>query len=296
MAWLLSGAGVLLTFLIGPQANSENARLLLVGVGVALTTVGLAAAAGSQVMERQDRRPDRYRGPSPVLTFLAYFFAVTLVGLVALGLGFDGDADPASFAAVTAIQSLAYVAVVSLFVVRTGALSWAEMGWPTWVGREPAQVLGSIATAAVLMVPVTFAVLIFGGIVGTLLGTEPPDVLPEAQSSLDVLIVAIGAAVLAPIGEEVLFRGLAISAWRRDLGERSALVRSSVFFALVHILNVTTSDPADGLSQAALTVTVILPVGFVLGWMFLRRGLAGAIAAHATYNLILLGLTFAAAA
>ena len=97
-----------------------------------------------------------------------------------------------------------------------------------------------------------------------------------------------------PIGEELFFRGYALTAWMRDLGERSA------------------SDPLDGLlracphrhpdldpfvggaKQATLVVLVIAPVGLVLGWLFLRRGLVAAIAGHAAFNLVgVLGLLIA---
>ena len=50
--------------------------------------------------------------------------------------------------------------------------------------------------------------------------------------------MVLGAAVVAPIAEEIFFRGFALSAWQRDLGPRPALVRSALFFALVHIANV----------------------------------------------------------
>ncbi len=85
-----------------------------------------------------------------------------------------------------------------------------------------------------------------------------------------------------------------LTAWLRDLGERSALIRSSVFFALVHIANITTSDFREGLGQVVLTTVVILPVGYVLGRLFLRHGMAGAIAGHVTYNSLLLTLALIA--
>jgi membrane protease YdiL (CAAX protease family) len=68
-----------------------------------------------------------------------------------------------------------------------------------------------------------------------------------------------------------------------------------VFFALVHIANIREGF-WTGLGQAALTIAVILPVGFLLGWLFLRRGLAAAIAGHIAYNGLLLALALAAGA
>ena len=42
-----------------------------------------------------------------------------------------------------------------------------------------------------------------------------------------------------------------------------------------------------------LQVAVILPIGLVLGWLFLRRGIMASIAGHVTYNGILLALLVA---
>jgi len=126
--------------------------------------------------------------------------------------------------------------------------------------------------------------------VATLLGVEAPQVLPPPETAADLLAVAIAAAVLAPIGEEFFFRAFALTAWLRDLGARSALIRSTAFFAVVHLLTITTTDFVTGLLQAILVLTVIVPVGFVLGWLYLRRGLVAAITGHFAYNGILLAL------
>ena len=77
----------------------------------------------------------------------------------------------------------------------------------------------------------------------------------------------LAAAVVAPIGEEAFFRGFALTAWWRDLGPRSALIRSALFFAVVHILNIEVApdQAGTGLAQALLAFLVILPLGVVLG-------------------------------
>ena len=127
-----------------------------------------------------------------------------------------------------------------------------------------------------------------------------PETLPDAHGSTEALAVVLAAVVVAPIGEEAFFRGFALTAWLRDLGERSALIRSALFFAIVHILNirVAAADQASqGLGQALLQFAVILPLGLALGWLFLRRGIVASIAGHMTYNgflLVLLALSRAA--
>ncbi|MFN8623135.1 MAG: CPBP family intramembrane glutamic endopeptidase, partial [Chloroflexota bacterium] len=88
----------------------------------------------------------------------------------------------------------------------------------------------------------------------------------------------------------LFFRGFALTAWARDLPERSALIRSAVFFAVIHIANISATSFSEGARQAVLQVVVIGPVGFVLGWVFLRRGIMASIAGHVTYNGMLLVL------
>ena len=296
VSWVLSVGGLLLVLLVGPMASSEAARLLLVGLGAIVLTVGLASACGYQVVQRRDRPPERYRGPAPLLVFATYFFALALVGLVVVLSGVVDPAEPLGFLVIGSLQALGYAVIVWLFVVRTDALSWRRMGWPTWRGAHLREVLGGIGTAVAVMLPTTFVMLILGGILGFLLGVEAPDVLPTPGDSLEALAIATAAAVIIPTGEELFFRGFALTAWLHDLGPRSALIRSSVFFALIHIANITTDSFAQGAAQALLQSAVILPVGSVLGWLFLRRGMSGAIAGHVTYNSTLLFLSLLVAA
>ena len=192
------------------------------------------------------------------------------------------------------VQAAGYVLAVWLFAVRTDALSWREMGWPTWRSAQLGAILRSAGTATAVMLPVTFGLVIVGGVVGLLLGVDAPQVLPLSETPLDGLMVTLAAAIIIPVGEEVFFRGFALSAWLRDLGERSALIRASLFFAFVHIANIAGVDFATGLSQAVLQMVVLIPVAFVLGWLFLRHGLAAAIAGHITYNSLLLTLAYLA--
>jgi membrane protease YdiL (CAAX protease family) len=76
-----------------------------------------------------------------------------------------------------------------------------------------------------------------------------------------------------------------MTAWLRDLGPRSALIRVTVFFALVHLLNITSATFEEGARQAILEIAVIGPIGFALALLYLRRGLIASIAGHAAFNL-----------
>lgn len=293
-SWVLSVGGLLLLLLIGPMASAELVRLVFVSLGAILLSVGVAAACGYQVLERRDRASERYRGPAPVLVFLTYLAAVMVIGLVAVFAGLADRDDSLGFLAIGSLQAAGYAVVVWLFVVRTGALTWPQMGWPTWPGGGPREVLRGIGVAVAVMLPTTFGLVILGGILAAILDVEAPSVLPTPSSSAEAVAIAAAAALVIPVGEELFFRGFVLTAWLRDLGPRSALLRSTVFFALIHIFNITTDSFAEGAAQAVLQTAVILPVGFILGWLFLRLGMAGAIAGHVTYNALLLFLTLLA--
>ena len=263
-------------------------RLLLLAALVP-TALGLSSAAGYQVIARAQRPASEYRGPSPLILFgLQLVLANVLAGaLLLLGLP-DLGSSSIAFLAIATTLALSYLVVVSLFVVRTGALSWQELGLPT--GAPFGRVLTDAGFGALTMLVLWVPVTILAALLAVLLGTGTANVVPEPSNLTDFLLLALGAAVLVPIGEEVFFRGLALTAWLRNRGVRSALIRSTVFFALVHSLNINVEPGPgaawDGARQALLTVVVIAPVGLALGWLFLRRGLVAAIAGHASFNFI----------
>jgi membrane protease YdiL (CAAX protease family) len=290
VAWIMALGGLTLTLLIGPMASSDVARFLLVTGGALVTTLGLAAGAGSQILDRRDRHPERYRGPAPLLVFFCYFFALALFGVLLSTAGVVDLEAPAGFLAVGIVQLLGYAAVVWLFAVRSGALTWSDMGWPTWSGRGLGPTMHAIGVAVAVVLPATFGILVISGVLAMLLDVQAPDVLPTPDTSAEALAVAAAAALLVPIGEELFFRGFALTAWMRDLGPRSAIIRSSVFFALIHIVNISTDRFDEGLAQVILQTAAILPLGLLLGWLFVRYGMAAAIGGHVTYNSLLLFL------
>lgn len=293
--WLLSLIGFGGLF-IAVQAEPPASAVLALG-SLILLGLGLAAAMGYQLLARADRHPSLYRGPSPLLLFGEVLVVSALASAV---LGLFGIVDPLrpfGFLAGLLVVAASYLVCIWLFVERSGALSWADMGWPTRSPGLLARSARAASEAIVVMLPATLGVLVLGAIMATILDVEAPQTLPEPSTSAEAGAVALAAALVAPLGEEVFFRGFALTAWLRDLGARSALIRSAVLFAAVHIVNITVepSEAGRGAAQAVLEFTVILPLGFALGWLFLRRGLVGSVAGHVTYNGILLVLLALAA-
>lgn len=87
-------------------------------------------------------------------------------------------------------------------------------------------------------------------------------------------LMVIALVVLAPIGEELIFRGLVLRALRRRLAFFPAALISAVLFAAAHL-------EAWVIWPRALSLVVL---GLALAYLFRRYGLFAAIAAHATVN------------
>lgn len=292
VGWIASVMGASLLF-VSLAANVPGAGQWLFLAGLVVLAVGLVGAAGSQAIER-GRRPDlAYRGPSPVLAFLVVV-ALTVVGLVIVlaplaALGLDAQSPLATVVNLLLTTAL-YVGVIRLLVVGPGALSWREMG----VVRPDARAAMDLAAGAVLAIPVLVVTLALGLLLGRFL-EPPPPVLPPATDVIGLLANLVAAAILAPVGEELFFRGFTTTAWARAAGPTAAILRGAVFFALAHVVTMLDVSFATGAQRALYSFLALLPVGIALGWVYLgRRSLYAAIGLHAAFNAIQLLLLAAA--
>jgi membrane protease YdiL (CAAX protease family) len=152
---------------------------------------------------------------------------------------------------------------------------------PPWrralaVGFRPIDLIG---------IPIGFGVQLgFGLIVLVIVDVlefDPPTqgIVEEAVGAiggLERLLVFIGAVVLAPVVEEVLFRGILLRALL-PRGRAFAIGVSGAVFGLVHLL-----DP-----QAWFAVPFLAALGVVLGYQTVRTGRIGmAIMTHGAFNLV----------
>jgi hypothetical protein len=278
---LLGGAILFVSF----AATSSAAAPWLFLAGLAFLGIGLVAATGSQAIDRAGRPDLAYRGPSPVLAFLVVVVLTLLVLIVILAPLSALGLDPTSPLATTlnlALTTALYVGVIRLLVVGPGSLSWSEMG----VMRPSAAALRDLAAGALLAVPVLAVTLALGAILARFL--EPSsNPLPGAGDAGGVVANLLSAAVLAPIGEELFFRGFATTAWARAAGPTAAILRGAAFFALAHVITLVDASFGMGAQRALFSFLALLPVGLALGWLYLgRRSLYAAIGLHAAFNAI----------
>lgn len=292
VGWLASIVGFGIA-IVGYQAQG-GAGHVLTTLGVAILSIGVLAGAGSQAVERKAKGSEPYRGPSPVLLF-ASSIPIAYLGAVLLGLLIEasGQRFPAPVAELilVSIQGLAYIAVIALLVVGSGALSWTEIGYRPGVRRA----VEDLAWGALFAGPVVGLTIVVTAILVAIFRVTPENPLPPTGSTSGLLLHLLAGAVVAPVAEETLFRGVATTAWVRSLGIRSGIVRGAVFFALAHVLLIGGATVTEAFAIALVAFVGRLPIALVLGWLFVRRGsIFASIGLHAAFNGFLLVLAEAA--
>jgi membrane protease YdiL (CAAX protease family) len=99
------------------------------------------------------------------------------------------------------------------------------------------------------------------------------DLAGKATSPALTLLLFVTVGLVAPVAEELFFRGLALRSLERRFGRIGGLVLTSAFFAVAH------GNP--------LFVVALFPFGLVLGWLAQRYDRLGpAVVAHVAYNLV----------
>lgn len=294
VGWLatLLGGGFVLIRMLGVVGGPG---LVLWYGGLALATIGLVLLGGSQAVERRAAGA-AYPGPSPLIVLLAVLAATQVAGLaVGLPLSLVGASIPRPVGDLIAVslQALVVVGVVGVMVVGANALRWADMGLRG--GRAGA--LASFLGGAVFAGPVILVTAVVTVAAVQLTGAVPASPLPPTGTPDGLVLHLLAGAVIAPFAEELLFRGVALTAWRREVGDRAAIIRSSTVFVLAHVLTVGGDTFGAGLSLAFVAGVARIPVALALGWLFVRTGsLWAPIGLHAAYNAILIVIAEAFAA
>jgi membrane protease YdiL (CAAX protease family) len=294
VGWLATLSGLGAVF-IGILSGGTLTSTIILVVGLVLLALGLIAGSGSQGLERRARAVLPYRGPSPFLVFAAAI-PVSILALLlavfpmqALGLTVDG---PFGRLVSVLLQTVVYVLLIRLLVVDVGALSWLEMG----VRRLDRDALAEAAIGAAFALPVILLTVPVALILGSLFTVTPESPLPPAGEASGFVLNLIAGAILAPLGEELMFRGLATTAWVRGIGARRGIIRGALFFAVVHVLTISGNSAGEALQLALIAFATRIPVALALGALFVRRGsIWASFGLHAAFNGILLILAEAAA-
>ena len=287
IGWLASLLGFGL-MVVGVLAGGGAATLGLFVVGLLLLSVGLVSAAGSQGIERRARGMSGYAGPSPLLVFVASIpVSILAVIVIGLPLGLAGIALDGPFGALLSvvIQALVYIALIRLLVVDTGALDWRAMG----VRALDRFAVGEMIGGAFWALPVIVATIPISLILLDTFPVTPESPLPPTGEAVGFVLSLLAGAVVAPFGEEILFRAFATTAWVRGVGPRQGVLRAALVFAFAHVLTTSGASVGDAFGLAVVGFGTRVPIALALGWLFIRRGTVwSSFGLHAAFNAVLL--------
>ncbi len=171
--------------------------------------------------------------------------------------------------------------VTSLLLLLFALALWR--GLPAHNRRAAIAVKGPLRQAVAVGIGLGLA-LVAGAAVILLTGSAIDPVVERRLNDVEnigtvpwqVVLTVIALVLLAPLGEELLFRGLLLRGLARRLDFWPSALISSVIFAGAH---------ADSyiLWPRALA---LFGTGVVLAWVYRRRGYWASVSAHATVNTI----------
>jgi uncharacterized protein len=206
--------------------------------------------------------------------FLFGALAVSILAGVLSAAGVDTDADsPGLTAGGTVIFDLSIVAATLLFAGLTARLRPWQLGLRGASLRYSAQIAAIGALAYIL----------FGLVYQAIVRSEQQqDVVDNLGADRNTLLLVVGALVVivvAPVCEEIFFRGVLYRVLRIRLGLWVAAIIDGLFFGLVH-----------GSSSPLSALPVLAVLGIMFCWVYERTGtLFASIALHALNNTISYG-------
>lgn len=233
--------------------------------------------------------PSRWGIADIVLGFVFIFVVVagsTILGVAVVGLDAiealaDGDLSGTDAVVILGITTFGQGAAMGLWPVIVAR--WKGRGVVEDFGLRfrPVDIAWGLGTG--------FVILILAGALGALL-TEALDVGSEESTNTQIIsdaadtqalwIIVAAAVALAPVVEELFFRGLCLRAIEKRFGTTWAVIGSTVLFTIPHFAN-------PSLAGTVVLFSIIGMVGLFLALLVVRTGRLGpAIIAHAAFNVV----------
>ncbi len=226
-------------------------------------------------------------------------FSGVLLGVVSVAQHFARSPPPAvpiGQAVTGALQQPGTVAAITIAGVCCSALlvlALVHRRWPQlWALATPPG-LGVIRPARghwlLAAVLVGGLMPLLGGLLTQLLAqdhkiSQDIEALTRSAPLLWRIVLAIMAVSLAPLVEELLFRGTLLSALRPHCGVWFAVLLSASAFAAIHL---------PGLQWQWYAMPELILLGVALGWLRLHyQSLWPAVVAHGTHNALALSVWF----
>ena len=197
------------------------------------TTGAAAPAEPAELTAHEQSGRDRWPAWLSIAGFAAGFGATIVLGLFVIVIaGAFGastkDPPPGVNIGLTVAQNIALVAAAYFFAMLSGRPAAADFG------LRPTRLWRSVR----LLVGIWIAFFVLSGIWAAALGLKEqqslPDELGADGSTLNALVVIVLVTVIAPLGEELFFRGFFFGALRNWRGPILAAILTGLTFGLVH--------------------------------------------------------------
>ena len=217
-----------------------------------------------------------------ISTFCVILFAGTMLAIVVLFIGLDLFGISQSFSMHLSI-SLAYLVGIPLILL----FMYSDKQLPDLLSKFTIE-SGKQAMTLMLAIPVIISIVDFILVIGYGLVYEFAFGIPEVNTEIGVDwgsgpvalgLVITSTVIIAPIAEELMFRGYLLDSIRKMHGDWIAIVISSLIFGLIHI------EP--------YTVGMAMIGGLIYGYVRIRTGsLWPSIIGHMIWNGIALVVTY----
>jgi uncharacterized protein len=221
--------------------------------------------------------PVRWGIPDALIAWIVGIVAAVIAAVPFI----DADGripDDQEVVATLVLLAVQNAAIIGTLVVVARSKGLGSLGRDFGLVLEPRDALWVLAgvglaiAAGILVLPIT-----------ELAGLEDSsqDVVQTFERSAGVIEkigVAAGVVLVAPLAEELLFRGILLRSLVRRVSPLAAVFLTAVVFAVVHVLG----DLGTG-----YYVPAFLLLGLVSGWRAVATGRIGqSVALHAGFNLL----------
>ena len=211
--------------------------------------------------------------------------AISVPVFVALG----GGSSPQMNGPGAAAGAVTYVVLVTTLLVWLQLAHrgwWRSIGWPAR-GNRLREAASGVGWGLASQVGVTVAAYLVVSALGAISGrdVEVPRQVDPSLTGWAAVALVMYAVVMAPLAEELVFRGLIFHAVADRRGFWPGAFASAIPFGLIHVVSGSALD-------VSVLVFVMMITGMVWAWIHWRhRNLLVNIATHAAFNAV--GVAFA---
>jgi membrane protease YdiL (CAAX protease family) len=241
---------------------------------LSVTATGAVATSGERSRGQEESIPWTYWDiGKAILAVIALSIVTTVLAVIAADALLDPGQGVEDNAAALSIIITASIEAQEIFLF--GAALW--FGTRTYhLGLGALGLRKPDRSAGWFTIGVTLAALaaIYGYTAAlSLLGIDQGEANPEEvwRNAGPLIVVTIGTVLMAPIAEELFFRGFIYGGTERRWGWWRAAVASGLLFALAHL--------------SPIVIPPFLVVGILFAWLYRKTGsTVPSIAAHALVN------------